>query len=97
MKVRKVPMRLCAGCGASRPKRELVRVVRAPDGAVSLDFTGRKPGRGAYICPDAQCVNKARKNKRLSKSFECAVPDEIYDGLLKELSERSGERQEERR
>lgn len=96
MKVRKVPMRMCAGCGASRPKRELVRVVRAPDGTVSLDFTGRKPGRGAYICPDPQCVNKARKNKRLAKSFECAIPDEIYDSLLKELSERSEQGQEER-
>lgn len=86
MKTRKIPMRICAGCGVSRPKRELVRVVRAPDGAVSVDATGRKPGRGAYLCPDAECVKKARKNKRLSRSFECEVPDEVYEGLIKEFA-----------
>ena len=68
MKTRKIPMRMCAGCGESRPKKELIRVVRSPIGEISLDATGKKPGRGAYICPRPECLKKARKNKRINPS-----------------------------
>ena len=68
-----------------KPKRELVRVVRTPEGTVALDTTGRMNGRGAYVCPDIACLQKARKGKRLEKAFECIIPDEIYDRLETEL------------
>lgn len=87
MKTKKIPLRMCTGCGVSKPKRELVRVVRSNTGEISLDFTGRKPGRGAYVCRDAECIKKARKNKRLSRAFECEIPDAIFDALLKELAD----------
>lgn len=74
MKERKVPLRKCAGCGESKPKKELVRVVRAPDGTVSLDLVGKKPGRGAYVCPKAACLAKARKAKRIERALEVAIP-----------------------
>ena len=86
MKERKVPLRKCAGCGESKPKKELVRVVRAPDGAVSLDLVGKKPGRGAYVCPRAACLAKARKAKRLERTFEVPIPDGIYDRLTEEIA-----------
>lgn len=85
MKIRKVPMRQCAGCGQSRPKSELLRVVRSPEGEISLDRTGRAPGRGAYLCPSAECLKKARKSKRIDRSMETHIPDEIYDRIQKEL------------
>lgn len=85
MPVKKQPLRKCAGCGESKPKRELVRVVKSPEGELSIDLTGKKNGRGAYICPDAECLKKARKAKRLERSFEMQVPDEIYERLEKEL------------
>ena len=85
MKIRKVPMRQCAGCGPSLPKGELLRVVRSPEGEISLDRTGRAPGRGAYLCPSAECLKKARKSKRIDRSLETRIPDEIYDRIQKEL------------
>ncbi|MGI6773281.1 MAG: YlxR family protein [Clostridiales bacterium] len=85
MPVKKQPLRKCTGCGESKPKRELVRVVKSPEGELSIDLTGKKNGRGAYICPDAECLKKARKAKRLERSFEMQVPDEIYERLEKEL------------
>ena len=85
MPVKKQPLRKCTGCGESKPKRELVRVVNSPEGELSIDLTGKKNGRGAYICPDAECLKKARKAKRLERSFEMQVPDEIYERLEKEL------------
>lgn len=84
-----IPMRLCTGCGVQKPKRELVRIVRAKTGEVALDTTGKMPGRGAYICPDAQCLLKAKKAKRLERVFGCAVPDEVYD-RLEEALQRDG-------
>ena len=90
MQPRKVPTRRCSGCGEGNPKKELVRVVRAADGAISLDLTGKKPGRGAYICPNPACLAKARKAKRLERSFNCAVPDEVYDQLEKQLAGEEG-------
>ncbi|MCM1578540.1 MAG: YlxR family protein [Ruminococcus sp.] len=71
-----------------KPKKELVRVVRSPEGEISMDITGKKPGRGAYICPDAGCLSKAKKQRRLEKNFSCRITDEVYDNLERELNER---------
>lgn len=87
MAVRKIPMRMCLGCGEMKPKKELIRVVRSPEGEISLDLTGKKSGRGAYICRDTECFGKARKAKRLEKAFSCRISDEVYDAMEKELSE----------
>lgn len=74
-------MRKCLGCMQSFPKKELIRLVRGPDGTVSLDFGGKKSGRGAYICHSLSCFKKARKAKRFEHNLECQIPDEIYDAL----------------
>ncbi|MDR1630408.1 MAG: YlxR family protein [Oscillospiraceae bacterium] len=87
MQKKKVPMRKCTGCGEMKPKRELVRVVKSPEGDVSLDLTGRKNGRGAYICKSRECFAKARKAKRFERAFEVQVPEEVYDGIERELTE----------
>ena len=86
MAIRKLPLRMCVGCGQSRPKRELIRVVKSKDGEFLVDTTGKMNGRGAYICPDLECLAKARKAKRLERTFECEIPARIYEGLEKELS-----------
>lgn len=83
--MKKIPMRMCTGCGEMKPKRELIRVVKSPNGEIALDRTGRLPGRGAYVCPDPECLKKARKTRRLERVFSSAVPDEVYDALEKEL------------
>lgn len=85
MKQKKIPLRKCNGCGEQKDKRELVRIVKNADGEISLDLTGKAAGRGAYICPDAECLKKARKAKRIEKAFECAVPSEVYDKLEEQL------------
>ncbi|MBO5252811.1 MAG: YlxR family protein [Clostridia bacterium] len=94
MKQKKIPLRMCAGCGEMKPKKELVRVVRAPvketDGAqvggeVSLDLTGRKPGRGAYVCRDPECLKKAQKARRFERAFSCRIEDAVYDAMYNEL------------
>lgn len=81
------PMRKCTGCNEMKEKRELVRIVRDPEGNISVDLTGKKSGRGAYICRDKKCLNAAKKAKRLDRAFECTVPDEVYERLEGELSE----------
>lgn len=81
MKTRKIPMRMCLGCGEMKPKKELVRIVKSPEGEISLDLTGKKSGRGAYICKDAMCLSKARKARRLEKSFSCKIEDEVYNAM----------------
>ena len=81
MQVKRVPLRMCTGCGEMKPKKELVRVVKPPEGEVSLDLTGKKAGRGAYVCPSPECLKKARKNRRIERSFQCKIPDEIYDAM----------------
>ena len=86
MKQRKIPLRMCSGCGERKEKRELIRVVRSPEGEVLMDATGKKSGRGAYLCPDADCLRKARKAKRLERSLECAIPPEVYERLEGELA-----------
>lgn len=84
---KKIPQRQCMGCRERKEKRELIRVVRAPDGGVSLDFRGKAPGRGAYICPDAACLKKAIRSKALERSLEVAIPEEIYARLEQEMEE----------
>ncbi len=83
---KKPPERKCNGCGAKKAKNELIRVVRAPEGGVSLDFKGKSAGRGAYICKNASCLTKARKARRLERSLKCEIPAEVYDLLIEELS-----------
>ncbi len=84
-KTRKIPQRQCLGCNEHKPKKQLLRVVRSPEGEVSLDFTGKKSGRGAYICRDIRCLKKARKSRRIERSLECNISDEIYDKMESEL------------
>ena len=87
---KRIPERKCTGCGESRPKNTLLRVVRSPEGIVTLDFTGKKSGRGAYICKNIVCLKKARKAKRLERNLDCLIPDNVYDELEKELSDNGG-------
>jgi len=91
MKEKKVPMRMCVGCREMKPKRELIRVVKSPEGAVSMDPTGRKPGRGAYVCKSAECLKRALKQKQLERAFECALGEETQASLLRELSALEGQ------
>lgn len=90
MQQKKQPMRMCTGCGEMKPKRELIRVVRSNEGEVSLDTTGKKPGRGAYLCKNSECLRRAEKTRRLERAFGCAVPKEVYDTLEKELTSCDG-------
>ena len=96
MKQRKQPLRKCTGCGEMKEKRELVRVVKAPDikdedgnvigsGQVSLDTTGKQPGRGAYVCPSRECFEKARKARRFERAFSCKIPDEVYQAIENDI------------
>lgn len=97
MKQKKIPLRMCTGCGEMKPKKELVRVVKAPEktdengvttgGEISLDLNGRKPGRGAYVCPKRECLQKARKARRFERAFSCKIPDEVYDKMEEEILE----------
>ena len=97
MHQKKVPLRKCTGCGEMKPKKELIRVVKAPDqknaagettgpGEISLDLTGKKPGRGAYVCKSLGCLRAARKARRLERAFSCRIPDEVYDKMERELA-----------
>ena len=87
--MKKVPVRMCTGCREHKPKKELIRVVRSPQGEISLDFVGKKSGRGAYLCPKRQCLDKARKTRQLERALETAIPDEVYQRLEMQLSEQS--------
>ncbi len=87
---KKLPLRQCLGCREMKPKKELVRVVRSPEGTVSVDLRGKAPGRGAYVCRDAQCLKKALRSKALSRSLEVEIPPEIYDTLTQQLEEQNG-------
>lgn len=82
---KKIPMRQCLGCREMKPKKELIRVVRSPEGEISLDFRGKAPGRGAYICPDAQCLKRAIKARALEKAFSVQIPDTVYEKLNEEM------------
>lgn len=96
MKQKKIPLRKCTGCGEMKEKRELIRVVKAPDvksddgivisdGSISLDLTGKKPGRGAYVCKNPECFEKARKARRFERSLSCKIPEEVYEQMQNEL------------
>ena len=82
---KKIPQRQCMGGRERKAKRELIRVVRSPEGEVSLDFGGKKTGRGAYICPNPECLKKAIRSKSLDRSLEVTIPEEVYDRLQKEM------------
>lgn len=95
--MKKIPLRKCTGCGEMKDKRELIRVVKAPEkkdengivlsgGEISLDLTGKKPGRGAYICKNPECFEKARKARRFERSLSCKIPEEIYEQMSAELN-----------
>lgn len=86
---KKQPERQCLGCNEHKPKRELMRVVRTPEGEVTLDFTGRTNGRGAYICRDVKCLRKAAKSKRLDRSLGVTIPEEVYEAMEDELEAES--------
>ena len=98
--MKKVPLRKCTGCGEMKEKRELIRVVKAPEkkdengnvisgGEISLDLTGRKSGRGAYVCKNADCFEKARKARRFERSLSCKIPEEVYEQMSTELENAS--------
>ena len=87
MQQRKIPMRQCVGCREMKPKKELIRVVKSPENSISLDFRGKAPGRGAYVCPDPACLKRAIKSKALERAFETQIPQEIYDGLMQAMEE----------
>ena len=82
---KKIPLRQCIGCGEMKNKKEMLRVLRTEEQGAILDTTGRKNGRGAYICPNAECMKRARKSKGLERAFKMPIPDEIYDSLTKEI------------
>ena len=84
---KKIPMRQCLGCNQHKPKKELLRVLRTPDGEILLDFTGKRSGRGAYICYDAKCLKKARKSRRIESNLGVNITEEIYDKMERELEE----------
>jgi len=87
MQTRKIPLRKCTGCNEMKPKKELVRVVKNKEGEIALDTTGKKAGRGAYVCGVLSCLKKARKSRGFERAFSCRIPDEIYDQMERELSE----------
>lgn len=82
---KKIPMRQCTGCREMKPKRELIRVVRNADGDINIDTKGKLPGRGAYICPQTDCLKKARKSRALERAFGVSIPDEIYEILEQQM------------
>ena len=82
---KKIPMRQCLGCREMKPKGELIRVVRSPEGEVSLDFRGKKPGRGAYVCPQAGCLTKIKKSRALERAFSAEISAGVYEALEEQL------------
>ena len=85
MSMKKVPLRQCIGCGEMKSKKEMIRVIKTADEEILLDATGRKNGRGAYLCPSMECMKKVVKSKGLERSFKMAIPKEVYDALEKEM------------
>ncbi len=85
MSMKKIPMRMCTGCHEMKPKKELIRVVKTPEGEIKVDFTGKLNGRGAYLCKNTECFEKAQKQKALSRAFETPITDEVYEELKKEI------------
>lgn len=85
IKTKKIPQRKCVGCNEMKDKKSLLRIVRSPEGEISLDLTGKKNGRGAYVCPDKACITKAVKEKRLERALEKSISDEVYKKLLEDF------------
>lgn len=92
MKPKKIPMRMCLGCNEMKPKKELIRVIKSPEGEVSLDLTGKKSGRGAYICRSTECFDKARKGRRFERSFSCKIDESVYEVMADELGQETENR-----
>ena len=86
-RVKKIPMRQCLGCNEHKPKAELMRVVRTAEGEIVIDFTGKKSGRGAYVCKSLSCLKKARKTRRIDKNLNCEISNDIYDNMEAEMSD----------
>ena len=87
---KKIPQRQCMGCRERKNKRDMIRVVRTTEGTVSLDFGGKMNGRGAYVCPDMECLKKCRKSRALERCLEVSIPEEVYDRLEKEMEVGAG-------
>ncbi len=87
---KKIPMRQCLGCREMKPKGELIRVVRSPEGEISLDFRGKKPGRGAYLCPNPECLTRARKSRAIERALSAQVGQEMYDSLAQQMKAGDG-------
>ena len=85
MQQKKIPMRQCLGCREQKAKKDLIRVVRSPEGAISLDFRGKASGRGAYVCPQADCLKKAIRARALERALDCRIPAEVYEQLQKQM------------
>ena len=85
MAEKKIPMRKCLGCNEMKPKKELIRAVKSPEGEISLDLKGKASGRGAYICNDLECLRKARKSRRIDRTFEITIPDDVYNSLEEQI------------
>ncbi len=83
---KKIPQRQCLGCREMKPKGELIRVVRSPEGEISLDFKGKKPGRGAYLCPKEDCLKRIRKSRALERAFSAPIPEEVYASLEEQMA-----------
>lgn len=90
MKAKKVPLRMCTGCGEMFDKRTLVRVVKSPQGEVSLDLTGKKAGRGAYVCNNTECLKKARKKKAFERAFQMQIDEAVYNKMEEEMNHAKG-------
>lgn len=84
---KKIPMRQCVGCGEMKSKKEMMRILKTAEGPIVLDVTGKKNGRGAYLCQSKECLVRARKNKGIERSFKMSIPAEVYDNLEKEFAE----------
>ena len=89
IKTRKTPQRTCLGCRQAKDKKDLIRIVKSPDGIVSVDLTGKKSGRGAYLCPDPNCLEKAVRSKALERSLGAAIDEKVFDELRLQLKERT--------
>ena len=87
MKMRKIPLRKCIGCNESKPKKELIRVVKNKENQINVDLTGKANGRGAYICNDPECFKKVKKSRKLNRAFSMEVSNDVYDDLLKEIED----------
>ena len=90
LKTKKIPQRQCVGCRTMKNKKDLIRVVKSPEGVIQLDFTGKLSGRGAYLCPNSACLARARKTKALERAFDMAIPPEVYEALQAQMEQTNG-------